>query len=104
MIGVQNKGHVQCIGRLFRRQFAAHQIKKVLCLGEIIAHRRQGFFVAGAMKIRGDDANLCGDAPGAAFVDFPRGHLIHLGIVETEHGNGRAHHVHWLGCFRRSFY
>ncbi len=73
-------------------------------LGEIIAHWWQGFAVAGAMKIRGDDADLGGNAAGAAFVDLPRGLFVHLGIVETEHGNGRTHHVHWLGRFRRSFY
>jgi hypothetical protein len=73
----------------------------MFCLGEVITHWWQGFAIAGAMKISGDDSYLRGNAAGAAFVDLPRGLLIHLGIGETKHGNGRAHHIHWLGRLRR---
>ena len=94
MVGVQDKGNIKRVARFLRLRLAIDQIKEMLRFGQVVAHRRQGFALARAMKIRRDDADLGRDTARPAFVDLARGLLLHLGIVETEHGNGGAHDIH----------
>src|SRR5438552_5857784 len=53
------------------------------------------------MEISSNDADLCCDASGPSLIDFPRRFLVHLGVVKAQHGNGRPHHIHWVGSFWR---
>ena len=65
MIGVQDEGDVERIGRLLRLRLAVDQVKKMFRLGEVVADGRKRFALARAVKIGGDDADLRGDAAGA---------------------------------------
>ena len=82
VIGVQDKRHVEGVARFLRLRLAVDQIKEMRGLGQIVAHRRQRFALARAMKIRGDDADLRRDAARAPLVDLARRFLVHLRIVK----------------------
>ena len=55
MIGVQDKGDIERIGRFLRLRLAVDQVKKMFRLGQIVADRRERFAVARPVKIGGDD-------------------------------------------------
>ena len=69
---MEDERHIERVGRFFRLRFAAHQIKEMLRLGQIVAHRRKRFALPGPMKIRGDHADLRRDAARAPPVDLGR--------------------------------
>ena len=102
VIGVQHKRDIERVARFLRLRLAVDQIEEMLRLGQIVAHRRERFALAGAMKIGGDHADLRRDAAGAALVDLARRFLVHLRVVKTEHGDGGPHDVHRVGGFRRA--
>src|SRR5437868_15263737 len=53
------------------------------------------------MKISGDDADFSGDTPRTSLIYFPGRFLVDVGVVKAKHGNGRSHHIHWIGSFWR---
>src|SRR2546423_104474 len=53
------------------------------------------------MKISSDDADFSGDTSGTSLIYFPRRFLVYIRVVKAEHGNGRSHHIHWIGIFWR---
>src|SRR5213075_166108 len=57
--------------------------------------------LAGAMEISGDDADFSGDTSRTSLIYFPRRFLVYVGVVKAKHGNGRSHHIHWIGSFWR---
>src|SRR6267378_67 len=53
------------------------------------------------MEISGDDADLRGNTSSTSLIYFPRRFLVYVGVVKAKHGNGRSHHIHWIGSFWR---
>src|SRR6266446_5933218 len=53
------------------------------------------------MEISGNDANFSGDTSSTSLIYFPRRFLVNVGVVKAKHGNGRSHHIHWIGSFWR---
>src|SRR5467141_3441296 len=53
------------------------------------------------MEISGDDADFSGNTSSTSLIYFPRRFLVYVGVVKAKHGNGRSHHIHWIGSFWR---
>src|SRR5439155_13644635 len=53
------------------------------------------------MEISGNDPDFSGDTSSTSLIYFPRRFLVYVGVVKAKHGNGRSHHIHWIGSFWR---
>ena len=99
---MQDIGDVEGVRRLGRRLRTVEEVKKMGGLIQIRSHLGKREPLPGAVKIRGDHADLGRDAHGAAMV----GALAALfraesAVVEAQHGNRGPDHVHWI-CADRS--
>src|SRR5882724_2444995 len=73
----------------------------MLGFSQVVPNRRQGLTLTGAMEISGNDSDFCGDTSRASFIYFPRRFLLHVWVVNAQHGNGGPHHIHRVAIFWR---
>ena len=78
------------------RRDAIEEVEKMGGLTEIGADGGKFETLASAVKISGDDADLGRDADSAIVVGGGA-FVLRIFVVETEHRNGRANHIHRTG-------
>ena len=97
VIGMEDVGDVEGLCGLGGRHLSVEEIEEVGGLTEVGADGGELLAKAGAVIVRGDDADFGGQGDGAVAVldgiDLAGRHLV----VEAEHGDTRADDIHGVG-------